>query len=67
MTPNEYQSARKALGYEVPEWLEKLGIARDTHKKYNSGHAVIQPQVANHIETLLEYHKLRQSMEKALG
>lgn len=67
MTPEEYQSARKTLRYNVSNWLEKLGIALDTHKKYNSGQIKIQAPVANHIETLLEYEEFNKSTLQLTG
>ncbi|HGY0724504.1 TPA: hypothetical protein ACNUS5_002437 [Vibrio cholerae] len=54
MTNEEYKSARKELKMSVPEWIEKLGISRDTHKKYNSGAIPIQLPVVNHIKTMIE-------------
>ena len=59
MTSEEYKQARTALGMNVNEWIEKLGISRDAHKSYNSGRAPVQLPVKNHIETLLELDRLK--------
>ena len=61
MTKEEYQQARKTLGYTVPFWIEKLGIEIDAHKSFNSGRRKINENkmVRNHIATLLELKKLQ--------
>jgi len=57
MDKEEYQQARKTLGYSVPLWIEKLGIEIDTHKSFNSGRREVSLMVENHIVTLLELNK----------
>jgi predicted transcriptional regulator len=66
MTSEEYKAARGELGLSVPEWIERLGISRDTHKKYNSAAMAIQLPVSNHIQTLLELNRLKKSVSNAL-
>ncbi len=63
MTTEEYQQARKTLGFTVPFWIKRLGISIDTHKSFNSGRRKISesPIVGNHIETLLELHQLKKA------
>ncbi len=63
MTPDEYKAARKELGLNVSDWVDKLGISISTHKKYSCGALNVQQAVANHIETLLELDKLRKKIE----
>ncbi len=63
MTPDEYKAARKELGLNVSDWVDKLGISISTHKKYSSGALNVQQAVSNHIETLLELDKLRKKIE----
>lgn len=66
MTPDEYKCARKQLGMNVSEWIEKLGISIDTHKNFSSGRNgrdTISATVANHIQTLLEL----QALQKQVG
>lgn len=63
MTNEEYKSARKELKMSVPEWIEKLGISRDTHKKYNSGAIPIQLPVVNHIKTMIEKKLLESALD----
>lgn len=66
MTSEQYKLARNELALSVPEWIDKLGISRDTHKKYNSGAIAIQLPVSNHIQTLLELNRLKKSLSNAL-
>lgn len=66
MTSEEYKAARDELGLSVPEWIEKIGVSRDTHKKYNSGALAIQLPVSNHIQTLLELNRMKKSVSNAL-
>ncbi|BCL74200.1 hypothetical protein VIBNIFTn2_1110009 [Vibrio nigripulchritudo FTn2] len=66
MTAEEYKAARKVLDLSVSKWIEKLGISMDTHKSYNSGRALIQTPVANHIETLMELKKIQESVSNTL-
>ncbi|HAS4214138.1 hypothetical protein ACQ5UC_16230 [Vibrio cholerae] len=66
MTTEEYKLARKELGLSVPDWIDKLGISRDTHKKYNSGAIAIQLPVVNHIRTLIELNRIKKSVSNAL-
>jgi hypothetical protein len=53
LTKEEYQEARKALGYNVTDWIKKLGIELDTHKSFNSGRREVNAMVGSHIKTLL--------------
>lgn len=55
MTSDEYKAARKLLGYNVEQWINKLGIAIDTHKSMSSGRNPVMLPVQKHIETLLQY------------
>jgi len=62
MTNDEYKAARKQLALSVADWVKELGISIDTHKGYNSGRAIIQLPVVNHIKTLLELDRIKNSV-----
>jgi hypothetical protein len=53
MKASQYKQSRKDMGLSVTEWCERLGLALDTHKNYNSGRRPIPLAVQKHIETLL--------------
>lgn len=62
MTTDDYKTARTDLNLTVSEWIEKLGISIDTHKSYNSGRNDVPPQIANHIQTLLELDRIKKGV-----
>jgi predicted transcriptional regulator len=66
MTTDDYKTARTDLNMTVSEWIEKLGISIDTHKSYNSGRNDISPQIANHIQTLLELDRIKKGVLNTL-
>lgn len=62
MTTEEYKKARSELQFNLNDWLNKLGISKDTHKGYNCGRDNVGTSVAKHIESLYEIKALKEQL-----